>query len=115
MSTMTPRSARWLALASVGVLIVVVCLVYASSVSTGFFADDYNFLAPAVRLDTPAYLNYVLDPRAQIMWYRPLQGIQFLIEFSLFGSNPVPYHSVQIVFHIISCALLFALVWRVAI
>ncbi|MEW5718972.1 MAG: glycosyltransferase family 39 protein, partial [Chloroflexota bacterium] len=93
---------------------LVILFVYYPSLWIGFFAQDYDFLNPVAQLDTPAYLNYVLDPRAQILWYRPLQGLQILIEFALFGSNPVPYHWVQIIFHIASCALLFALVGRVA-
>ena len=105
---------RWLFVISVAVIALVVIFVYYPSLWTGFFAQDYDFLNPVASLDTTTYLTYVLDPRTQILWYRPLQGIQFLIEFSLFGSNPVPYHWVQIVFHIVSCALLFALVWRVA-
>ncbi|MCI0476490.1 MAG: glycosyltransferase family 39 protein, partial [Anaerolineales bacterium] len=105
---------RWLCVPSLAIIALVVFFVYYPSLWIGFFAQDYDFLNPVASLDTPAYLNYVLDPRAQIYWYRPLQGIQFLIEFTLFGANPVPYHGVQIIFHIVSCALLFALAWRVA-
>ncbi len=105
---------RWLLLVSIVLIALVIIFVYYPSLWIGFFAQDYDFLNPVAQLDTPAYLNYVLDPRAQVLWYRPLQGLQILLEFSLFGSNPVPYHWVQIIFHIATCALLFALVWRVA-
>jgi len=99
---------------SVGLIALVIIFVYYPSLWTGFFAQDYDFLNPVASLAPPDYMNYALDPRAQVLWYRPLQGIQFLIEFTLFGSNPVPYHWVQIIFHIASCALLFALVWRLS-
>ena len=105
---------RRLFVISISFISLVIIFVYYPSLWIGFFAQDYDFLNPVASLDIPAYLNYVLDPRVQILWYRPLQGIQILSQFVVFGSNPVPYHWVQITFHIASCALLFALVWRVA-
>jgi hypothetical protein len=105
---------RWLLRASIALLALVIIGVYYPSLWIGFFAQDYDFLNPVASMETPAYLSYVLNPWAQIYWYRPLQGLQFLLEFSLFGANPVPYHGVQIVFHIVNVALLFALVWRVS-
>ncbi|MBI3914196.1 MAG: glycosyltransferase family 39 protein [Chloroflexi bacterium] len=95
-------------------LAAVVIFIYASSLSTGFFADDYNFLEPVARLDTPAYLAHYFDPRVQEMWYRPLQGIQILIEWQLFGAEARGYHLVQILIHIVNCLLLWWLVARVS-
>lgn len=96
------------------VLAFVVLLIYHPSLRLGFFAQDYDFLNPVASMDTLPYLRYVLDPREQILWYRPLQGLQFLLEFWAFGSNAVPYHVVNIGFHIINVTLLFALAWRVS-
>jgi hypothetical protein len=105
---------RWHAVFGALILAVVVFFVYASSLSTGFFADDYNFLEPVARLDLADYLIRYFDPRVQTLWYRPLQGVQILVEWKLFGANPVGYHVVNILFHAINCALLFALVARVS-
>jgi len=114
MSAMTNRPAQWLMLASAFALTAVVFFVYASAISTGFFADDYNFLVPVVRLDLPDYLIRYFDPRLQTMWYRPVQGVQFWIEWQLFGAEAVGYHIVSILMHAINVVLLFALVRRVA-
>jgi hypothetical protein len=105
---------RWLLIASLALIALAIIFIYYPSLWIGFFAQDYDFLNPVASMDTAAYLKYVLDPREQIYWYRPVQGLQFLSEFTLFGSNPVPYHALQIIFHIAGCALLFALVQRVA-
>ncbi len=88
--------------------------VYFASLSTGFFADDYEFLEPLARLDTPQYLAFYLDPRAQVLWYRPLHRGQMLIEWWLFGANAVGYHIVQILIHIVNGLLLWAIVARVS-
>ncbi|MBI3538490.1 MAG: hypothetical protein HY070_13150 [Chloroflexi bacterium] len=95
-------------------LLFVVFFIYASALATSFFADDFNFLEPAARLDVPQYLVHYFDPRVQVLWYRPLQGIQILIEWWLFGANPVGYHVVQILIHFINCVWLWALVARVS-
>ena len=105
---------RRLFVISISFISLVIIFAYYPSLWIGFFAQDYDFLNPVASLDVPTYLNYVLDPRVQMLWYRPLQGIQILSQFVVFGANPVPYHWVQIIFHIANCALLFALVWRIA-
>ncbi len=92
----------------------VAMFVYASSLTTGFFADDYNFLEPVARLGLSDYLARYFDPRLQTLWYRPLQGVQILLEYKFFGANPMGYHAVNVAFHAINVALLFALIWRVA-
>ncbi len=107
-------SSRWLVFFSALALAAVVFLIYVPSLTTGFFADDYNFLEPVARLDLIPYLIQYFDPRLQTLWYRPLQGIQFLIEWKLFGADAVGYHLVQISIHSINCLLLFALVWRIS-
>lgn len=86
--------------------------IYAPSLTTGFFADDYNFLEPVVRLDPIPYLIRYFDPRLQTLWYRPMQGVLILIEYWFFGSEPLGYHILNVVFHIVNCFLLFALVAR---
>ncbi len=124
-SNRTGSHARWefeswlaspkrLALLSALVLSPVIFLIYFSSLGTGFFADDYNFLEPAVRLGLSDYLVHYFDPRVQTLWYRPLQGIQFLIEYRLFGANAAAYHVVNVLFHLANCLLLFGLVWRIS-
>lgn len=105
-------SRRWFIVSSFALALIVV-FVYYPSLWIGFFAQDYDFLNPVASLDLAPYLRYILDPRIQVLWYRPLQGIQILLEFWSFGSNPVPYHIVNVIFHILTVVILFALVWRV--
>jgi hypothetical protein len=105
-------SRRWFTVSALA-LALIIGFVYYPSLWIGFFAQDYDFINPVASLDLAPYLRYILDPRVQVLWYRPLQGIQFLLEFWSFGSNPVPYHIVNIAFHIITVVIFFALVWRV--
>ncbi len=108
-----PAMTKRLAVSSCLVLSSIVFFIYVSSLATGFFADDYNFLEPVARLDPLDYFMRYFDPRLQTMWYRPLQGVQIWIEWQLFGANATGYHLVNILFHAINASLLFALVWRI--
>ncbi len=103
-----------IALVSIGILALAVLYIYSPSLTIGFFADDYNFMDPVVRMSVPEYLVRYFDPRLQTMWYRPLQGVQFLVEYTLFGPDGFGYHLVNILFHAVNAALLFGLVWRIS-
>lgn len=109
-----PVSRRWLAPFGGLALGAIVFFIYASSINVGFFADDYNFLEPAVRLSVSEYLVHYFDPRAQVLWYRPLQGVQMLAEYAAFGANAFGYHVVQLLIHWVNGVLVFALVRRVS-
>ena len=43
-------------------------------------------------------------------WYRPVQGIQYLIEYGLFGSDPLGYHVANVLLHLVNCLLLYGIV-----
>lgn len=109
-----PLDKRWLApLGALG-LGAIIFFIYAPSLRVGFFADDYNFLEPAARLSVSEYLIHYFDPRVQVLWYRPLQGIQILAEYAAFGANAFGYHVVQVLIHWVNGILVFALIRRVA-
>ncbi len=80
----------------------------------GFYLDDYNYLERAGRTDWSNALVQIFDPRLQTMWYRPLQAIQFFLEFRAFGGNANAYHLVNMTFHAINVLLLYALVYRIS-
>lgn len=96
------------------VLVAVVFLTYHPGLRMGFYLDDYNYLERAGRTDWSNALVQIFDPRLQTMWYRPLQAIQFFLEFQVFGANPNPYHLMNMGFHALNVLLLYALVWRIS-
>lgn len=99
---------------SILTIIVVGSVVYYPASSIGFWADDYWLIETAGRLSLPDYLASWFDPRLQWRFYRPLQGLQWWIEYILFRSEPAGYHLVQILLHLTNTLLLFALTSRVS-
>ncbi|MBI4789467.1 MAG: hypothetical protein HY782_20750 [Chloroflexi bacterium] len=96
------------------VLVAVAFLFYYPGLRMGFYLDDYNYLERAGRTDWSNALAQIFDPRAQTMWYRPLQAIQFFLEFQILGNNPNAYHLVNVAYHAINLLLLYALAWRIS-
>lgn len=103
-----------LAIIGAFVLGALVLVTYQPSFRMGFYLDDYYHIERAGRIAWADALRQIFDPRAQTLWYRPLQGLQFFIEYQIFGGNSNAYHLVNIFYHVINVWLLYALVWRVS-
>src|SRR5450756_1015085 len=80
----------------------------------GFYLDDYVYLERAGRTDWANALAQIFDPRVQTQWYRPLQAIQFFLQFQLLGGNANIFHVINMTFHVVNVLLLCALVSRVS-
>ena len=96
------------------VLSAVVLVSYHPGLRMGFYLDDWIYIERAGRTDWANALVEIFDPRVWTVWYRPLQALQWFLEFQVFGGNPNAYHVVNIVFHAINVLLLYALVARVS-
>ncbi len=87
---------------------------YYPGVRMGFYLDDYVYLERAGRTAWSNALVQIFDPRVQMQWYRPLQAIQFFLQFQFFGGNADVFHVINMTFHVINVLLLYALTWRVS-
>jgi hypothetical protein len=105
-------SIQQLALSSL-VLVLSGLVVFFNGLAIGFWTDDFTFAEFAARLSFPDYLSQYFDPRMLESWYRPVQGMQWWVEYQLFHADPVGYHVVNLAFHIIVCWLIMILVAQV--
>ncbi len=96
------------------VLGAVVLVSYHPGLRMGFYLDDWIYIERAGRTDWANALVAILDPRVWTVWYRPLQALQWFLEFQIFGGNPNAYHVVNIALHAINVLLLSALASRVS-
>ncbi len=101
-----------LALGGAFVLAAVVFISYQPGFRMGLYLDDYYHIERAGRIEWSDALRQIFDPRTQTLWYRPLQGLQFFIEYQFFGGNANAYHLVSIACHAINVLLLYAIMRR---
>ncbi len=96
------------------ILAAVVLIVYHPALGIGFVGDDWTFVGRAASLAPLEYLIGYFNPLAQGQWYRPVQGLQYFVEYFLFRGNATGYHLVHILFHLTICVLLFDLTRRIS-
>lgn len=96
------------------VVSVVVLVTYYSALQVGYWFDDYNLLKIVGRPEWVEFLASSFDPRAQPLWYRPIQQVQWRIEYVLLGGDAFGYHVIQNLFHLTNCVILFGLVGRIS-
>lgn len=112
MQTAHALSRHRLLFAGALIIALVVWLTYFPSLFIGFWMDDYIAIDLAGRLSGWDYLLKYFNPYLQRLWYRPMIGLQWKIEYLLFRGEPFGYHIVQTGLHLINCWLLYLLVKR---
>ena len=90
-----------------------VLLAYFPALALGFYGDDWIFYDLAGRLNLSEYLSKYFDPHAQTAWYRPVQGVLWRAGYTIFGTNPLGYHLVNVLLHLANSLLILALARRI--
>ncbi len=93
----------------------VVLVTYYPVVQSGFHNDDWGLVEAIGRLGVWEFIVRSFNPfePSFLNTYRPLQGVETAIAFSLFGTNAIGYHLLNIALHIVNGLLLSAVVWAV--
>jgi len=95
----------------------VVLAVYANSAFNGFVWDDefLIFKNPSIMSWNYAWIHFVLDLYHSFSnYYRPLQMITYMVDFSVWRLNPFGYHLTNILLHAAACVLLFMFILMIA-
>ena len=96
------------------VLAAVSYVTYYPGLRMGFYLDDYVYLERAGRTDWSTALAQIFDPRLQTQWYRPLQALQFFLQFQFLGGDTNLFHLINITFHVVNVLLLYAIARRLS-
>jgi tetratricopeptide (TPR) repeat protein len=97
------------------ILVVVTLLAYQPAWNGGFIWDDDEYVANNELLTAPDGLRRIwfsLDSPSQ---YFPLVYTSFRIEHALWGLNPVGYHWVNLLLHIVNALLVWRLLARLKV
>ena len=108
----TPRDA----LALIG-LCVLVCVSYYPSLGAGFVWDDFVFTEAPVIHAASGIWNIWFSPAdiRQEAHYWPIVYTTFWLEHKLWGLDPLGYHAVNLVLHLVNSLLVWRLMGRLAV
>ena len=97
------------------ILIVSIALTFGQVIFAEFVWDDKNLILnnPWMRHSQTIIDTWKSDLGTHQWWrqtgYRPLVILFYWLEFKLFGSNPMGFHAVTLLLHILNTALVFKL------
>jgi len=91
-------------------LVALTVATYANSLQNGFVWDDAPVIVENPDTRDPAAMGRVLlSPDVTRPYYRPLNRASYLVDFQLFGMNPLGFHAVNIALHAGTVLLLYLL------
>ena len=96
-------------------LVVLVCVVYASTLDNGFHFDDHHSIERNVAIRSlaavPSYFvdggTFSVDP--DVSMYRPLLLVSYALNYLLGGNHAAGYHAVNVALHASFVVLVFLL------
>jgi len=99
--------------------IIAACLAsYSNALFGDFVSDDKVFITANPYMKSLQYLpkfftqdfGYINILRIKSSYYRPLLAASYMFDYTIWGNNPFGFHLTNLLFHIFSCILIFALI-----
>lgn len=101
---------RQLNIFAVSFLFLLVLILNIFSANDYFLSDDFDFLGFASQVNSWSdFKQFIIEPIGGNI-YRPILNLTFLIEYKIWGLNPIPYHLSNIFLHFINGILIFYLI-----
>ena len=100
-------------------VIIAACLgSYFNTLFADFVCDDNIFITPNPYMKSFQFLpRFFVDDFGHIgvqritsSYYRPLLAASYMFDYTIWGNNPFGFHLTNLLFHIFSCILIFALI-----
>jgi len=88
-----------------GLLILIVLVIFSAKIHGQFLADDFTFLLKAK--DFAWSITELLHIGFFGRWFRPIPIVTWMVLYKLFGLNPLYYHAIILMFHIINTLLVY--------
>lgn len=90
-----------------------VFVIFFQTFSLYFIQDDF-FLLDISRADNLIKFCHLFFPNSEVSWYRPLSSqVFFFFGQTLFGLNPLPFHIIMFLTHLLNIYLVFYFVRRI--
>ncbi len=99
----------------IGLLVAATVMAYVPALRGGFVWDDDRYVTENPTLTEPGGLGRIwFDVGATVQYY-PLTFTTFWIDQALWGQNPLGYHVVNVVLHVLNAILFWLVLQRLAV
>lgn len=98
-------------LLNISILVIITIIVYANSLSNDFVYDDRSLITDnylfRYHFTAKTFFNSDYFKYTGELSYRPLCTLSFLVDYLLWGLNPVGYHIQSLLWHILNVVLVY--------
>lgn len=112
--TERPR-ADWLIIIGAVAIALMTLISYWPAIHGGFIWDDNDYVTENPLITAPDGLARIWFSTEQTSQYFPLVYTMFRMEHAIWGMNPIGYHAVNVILHILTALLLWTLLRRLRI
>jgi protein O-mannosyl-transferase len=109
-----PRVISLWVLAGISLIAVLACIAYLPSINGDFIFDDEVLLTQNSIIKAPDGLNRIWFTTEALEYY-PISYSTFWIEWRVWGTNPIGYHAVNLILHIIEAVLIWFILRKLSI
>jgi len=95
-----------------GIVVLAAVLVYLNSLQGGFVFDDIHLIAENRVIKSFRNIPQILGFTGGEPLQRPVRHLSYMIDYQFTGLNPIGYHISNILFHVLTCLLVFFLARR---
>ena len=95
-----------------GIVALAAVLVYLNSLQGGFIFDDLHLIAENRIIKSFKNIPQILGFTGGEPLQRPVRHLSYMIDYQFTGLNPIGYHISNILFHVLTCLLVFFLARR---
>ncbi len=100
---------------AIGFIIIVTAIAYYPCLENGFVWDDEGYILKNYYIKNISMGNLKVILTTPIMGnYHPLVIISYAWEYFFFKLNPVPYHTVNMIIHLLNCVVVFFFILRLS-
>ncbi|MBW1817694.1 MAG: tetratricopeptide repeat protein [Deltaproteobacteria bacterium] len=97
---------------AIGILYLLSVVVYGNSLSNQFVFDDYDIFVNRVEITSFTYVPRVLGLITGYTYYRPVRMISYMLDYFLFGPDPLGFHIFNILYHVLAAVFVYVIVFH---
>jgi tetratricopeptide (TPR) repeat protein len=114
-----PKTAGWIHLISILIIVVLVAVSYANALQNEFIWDDEFLVRDNLYIRSFSHVKNIFtsflasSSGNRSNFYRPIQDLSYMVDYFLWGYNPMGFHLTNIILHAACAALVYLFIFKI--